>query len=69
MQTDKILTVPSGKVGDIIIKAYKDAGYKIKKPKYHKIKTKADKGILKTGRGILEDIKYNYYYDSIKARQ
>ena len=66
---DKILLVPSGEVGDIIIQAYKDAGYKIKKPKHHKIKAKENKEILKTGKGILEDIKHNYYYDSIKARQ
>lgn len=58
---DKILLVPSGEVGDIIIKAHKDAGYKIKKPKSHKIK-------IETGNGILEQIKHNYYCDSSKAR-
>lgn len=59
---DKILVVPSGGAGDKIIQAYKDAGYKIKKPKGHKIK-------IETGNGIFEQIKYNYYCDSVKARQ
>lgn len=47
---DRILIVPSGKVGDIIIQAYKDAGYKIKKPKPKKVK-------ITTGYGILDRIK------------
>lgn len=51
---NKVLLVPSGKVGDIITQAYKDAGYKIKKPKGHKIK-------IETGNGLLEQIKHNYY--------
>lgn len=61
IQMDKILTVPSNEVGDIIIQAYKDAGYKIKKPKGNKIK-------IETGNGLLEQIKHNYYCDSSKAR-
>ena len=66
---DKIITVPCGEVGDIIIQAHKDAGYKIKKPKLNKNKIKESKGILKTGNGILEHIKHTIYYESIKARQ
>lgn len=50
---DKILIVPSGKVGDIIIQAYKDAGYKIKKPKPKKIK-------IVGGNGIMSQINKNY---------
>lgn len=62
---DKILTIPSGKAGDKIIQAYKDAGYKIKKPKY----PKHNKIEIKTGNGILEHIKHTIYYEPIKARQ
>lgn len=43
---DKIVTVPSGEIGDRIIKAYKDAGYKIKKPKHKKVKITIGKGIF-----------------------
>lgn len=53
---DKIIPVPSGEVGNIIIKAYKDAGYKIKKPKPNKNKIK-----IKTGNGIFEQIKTELY--------
>lgn len=66
---DKIITVPSGEVGDKIIQVYKDAGYKIKKPKPNKNKIKESKEILKTGNGILEQIKHTIYYEPIKARQ
>lgn len=66
---DKIITVPNGEVGDIIIQAYKDAGHKIKKPKLNKNKIKENKEILKTGNGILKQIKHTIYYEPIKARQ
>lgn len=52
---NKVLLVPSGEVGNIIIQAYKDAGYKIKKPKPNKIK-------IKQSKGILENIKKSFYY-------
>lgn len=55
---DKVLLVPSGEVGDRIIQAYKDAGYKIKKPKPNKNK-------IKQSKGLLEDIKDNFYYKSL----
>lgn len=51
---DKII-IPSGKAGDRILQAYKDAGYKFKKPKHHKIK-------IKQSKGLLEDIKSDFYY-------
>lgn len=60
MKTDKILIVPSGKAGDIIIQAYKDAGYKIKKPKPVKIKFKATNGIL-------NEINKNYYIEETQS--
>ena len=63
MKTNKVLLVPSSEVGDIIIKAYKDAGYKIKKPKSNKNKIKESKGILKTGNGIFEQIKQPFKYE------
>ena len=66
---DKILLVPSNEVGDKIIQAYKDAGYKIKKPKLNKNKIKENKEILKADNGILEQIKHTIYYEPIKARQ
>lgn len=69
MEIDKIITVPSGEVGDIIIQAYKDAGYKIKKPKLNKNKIKENKEILKADNGIFEQIKHNFYCGSAKARQ
>lgn len=43
---DKIITVPSGEVGDKIIQAYKDAGYKIKKSKHKKVKHIKGNGII-----------------------
>lgn len=46
---NKLIIVPSGEVGDRIIQAYKDAGYKIKKPKHKKVK-------ITTGNGILNKI-------------
>lgn len=61
---DKILIIPSGKAGDKIIQAYKDAGYKIKKPKH----LKHNKVEIKAGTEILEHIKYIIHYDSTKAR-
>ena len=53
MSKVEILVVPSGEVGDKIIKAFKDAGYKIKKPKPKKLK-------ITTGNGIINQI--NKYY-------
>lgn len=53
---NKTLIVPSGEVGDKIIQVYKDAGYKIKKPKPNKVKIKQTKGIL-------EDIKHPFHYE------
>ena len=60
----KILVVPSGEVGDIIIKAYKDAGYKIKKPKSKRVK------IITTGDGIISQInKHCPIYQREKVEQ
>lgn len=60
---NKVLLVPSGEVCDIIIKAYKDAGYKIKKPKSKKIK-------IITGIGIMSQInKYCPIYQREKVEQ
>lgn len=50
---DKVLLVPSGEVGNRIIQVYKDAGYKIKKPKPKKVK-------LKVGNGIFDRIKQSF---------
>lgn len=52
---NKIIIVSSGEIGDIIIKVYKDAGYKIKKPKHKKVK-------IKVGNGILDNIKQEFKY-------
>lgn len=46
MSKVEILVVPFGEVGDKIIKAFKDAGYKIKKPKAKKVKIISDNGIM-----------------------
>lgn len=46
MSKVEILVVPSGEVGDKIIKAFKDAGYKIKKSKPKKVKVTTGNGIL-----------------------
>lgn len=43
---NKVIIVPSGEVGNRIIQAYKDAGYKIKKPKPKKVKITTECGIF-----------------------
>ena len=54
MSKVEILVVPSGEVGDKIIKAFKDAGYKIKKPKPKKVKVTTGNGIINNINSIRE---------------